>query len=238
MYQTQKTYIKKEMVLSDLILENPSLLLLVQFFEIKGVISNYSIEHICRLHSINPSLFVLVANLYNGFAPYEKDFTLTRKDIIAVLRFLKQTHRYFVEEKLQEVQAILEQLNTFTNGDELEPIALFFRNYIKEVKEHLNYEEEMAFPYFYQLIHADLSSLLNKYSVKEYKIHHNDIETKLSDLKNILMKHVSFEHAFPMKRRLIKSLFELEANLNIHSVIEETILIPLVNRLEKERQSE
>ena len=71
------------------------------------------------------------------------------------------------------------------------------------------------------------------YSVTEYREHHNDIEEKLTDLNNLLIKYIPQQNDQQIRRQLLLSLFELEYDLNIHSRIEETILIPMVEKMEQ-----
>ena len=77
------------------------------------------------------------------------------------------------------------------------------------------------------------SSKVEEYSVKEYRLHHDDIEEKLNDLKNLLIKYLPQKNDQQIRRKLLFSLFEVEYDLNIHSQIEDTILIPLVEKMEK-----
>jgi len=51
----------------------------------------------------------------------------------------------------------------------------------------------------------------------------------------LLLKHVSIENNLPIKRKLLFALFELEYDLYIHSLIEETILIPFGYQTEKSK---
>ncbi len=67
----------------------------------------------------------------------------------------------------------------------------------------------------------------------EYKEHHDDIEEKLDDLKNLLIEYLPLKEGRNMRRRLLFKLFELEHDLRIHSRIEDYILIPLVTSMEK-----
>ena len=73
----------------------------------------------------------------------------------------------------------------------------------------------------------------NDYSVIQYKDHHDDIEEKLNDLKNLLIKYLPINQDQIVRRKLLFLLSELEFDLKIHSDIEELILIPLTMRLEK-----
>lgn len=71
------------------------------------------------------------------------------------------------------------------------------------------------------------------YSVTDYREHHSDIEEKLTDLKNLLIKYLPIRDDQQLRRRLLFNLFELEFDLAIHSEIEENMLIPLVEHMEK-----
>ena len=71
------------------------------------------------------------------------------------------------------------------------------------------------------------------YSVIKYRDRHNDIEEKLTDLKNLLIKYLPQKNDQQIRRKLLFSLFELEFDIHIHTRIEESILIPLVEKLEQ-----
>jgi len=106
-----------------------------------------------------------------------------------------------------------------------------------EVIEHLDYENEVVFPYVLNLDKLlnskDPGSYTPAYSVTEYREHHDDIEEKLNDLKNLLIKYMPQKDDRQIRRKLLLCLFELEFDLNIHSRIEESILIPLVEKMEQ-----
>lgn len=235
MYQTHKVYIHEDMVFSNLIIENPSLLFVMEFFGIDDVITDDTITQVCQKHHVNLSVFLLFANLYNGFNPHRKDINSENIDVKTIIRFLKNTHQFYINDKYPEIQRFIKQLYEKQKKDEIERIEFFFNDYFNEVLEHLNYEDEIAFPYFCTLLSDELNTLEVSFSVNEYRLHHTDIETKLSDLKNLLIKHISLKGDFSLKRKIIKSLFELENDLIIHSMIEELILLPLVDELEKNK---
>lgn len=235
MYQTHKVYIQEDMVFSNLIIENPSLLFVMEFFEIDDVITDDTIAQVCQKHHVNLAVFLIFANLYNGFIPHTRDINSETIDVKTIIRFLKNTHQFYINDKYPEIQRFIKQLYEKQNKAEIERIEFFFNDYFNEVLEHLNYEDEIAFPYFCTLLSDELNTSEVSFSVNEYRLHHTDIETKLSDLKNLLIKHISLKGNFSLKRKIIKSLFELENDLIIHSMIEELILLPLVDELEKKK---
>lgn len=233
-YLNKGNYLKSEMKISTLIFENPSLLLLMEHLEIDFIVHQKTVKQLCITNNISEELFLLIANLYNGFQPTEIQ-NLTIHDLTTIIRFLKNSHNYYENEKYPEIRSYIEQLCLQNNSGEIKLIEKFFDEYFNEVKEHLHYENLIAFPYFNKLLTKEKANIEDnsaKYSVNEYQDHHTDIEYKLNDLKELLLKHVPVENDRVLRRKIIKSLCELENDLNIHSTIEETILIPLASKFE------
>ena len=107
-----------------------------------------------------------------------------------------------------------------------------------EVLEHLDYEDNIAFPYFISLMQNNTNEEVEgRYSSKVYSEHHTDIELKLKDLKNLLLKYVKIDDDLSLRRKLFFTLYELEFDLYIHSLIEETILIPSGVTFEESRNA-
>jgi len=234
MYQTHKTYIKPEMKMLDLINENHSLLMLLEHLEIDFAIGDKTVSQICKENNISQSVFLVVSNLYNGFYPNKEDIH-SIDDILIIIRLLKNSHRFYKEEKYPEIKGYLIKLYEKHNTEDIILIEKFFNEYFMEVLEHLNYEEQIAFPYFCKLLETGTIQQNINFSAREYKDHHTDIETKLADLKNLLLKHIKLENDLTLRRKILYSLFELEFDLNIHSMIEEMILLPLITIVEKQR---
>lgn len=231
MYKTQKSYITKDKKMLDLINENYSLLLCLQHFDIDFSVDNMTVEELCVSSKINLGAFIIIANLYNGFFPADDDIGKI-DDIRPVLSFLKKSHSFYIEDKYPELKYYLDKIKNNHNNIDFQLIEQFFNDYFKEVMEHLNYEDEVAFPYFYSLLHEDKLQPDISFSAKEYKNHHTDIETKLTDLKNLFLKHIKIKSDLNTKRKFLNTLFGLEFDLKIHSVIEEKILIPLIEKIE------
>ncbi|MFV0592521.1 MAG: hemerythrin domain-containing protein [Draconibacterium sp.] len=237
MYQTKKTFIKPDMKISDLIFENFSLLLMLEHFDIDIVVRDKSVEQICGENQIGTHVFLSIANLYNGFHPVDCE-VLDESDTKSIILFLKNSHRYYLDEKIPEISDYIRCLFSENNSTEIRLVEKFFDEYSREVREHLNYEDVIAFPYFNNLAQNNKHSGAKntKFSAGEYRDHHTDIETKLGELKSLLLKHIPLKHDRSLRRKLLVALFELEYDLTIHAVIEESILIPLIKKIERQKQ--
>ena len=214
-----------------LIDKNPSLLLLMQHFEVDFCVDDKTVSSVCCSYDIDLNAFTVIANLYNGFYPEEKEID-NIKDIKLLIRFLENSHSFYKNDKYPEIINYIKELKNSQNTENILLIEKFFNSYFNEVLEHFDYEDKIAFPYFKRILEDRPVKANDGFSVNEYRIHHTDIETKLDDLKNLLLKHVSLTDDLPVRRKFLYGLFELEFDLQIHSVIEEKVLLPLIDKYE------
>ena len=232
MFNAARTFIKPEMKVYDLIEENHNLLLMLQHFEVDFRVDDMTVSQLCQKEDISLNLFIDVANLYNGYRP-KKNPIETLEDLTKIIKFLRNSHTYYREDKYPQIRDLIHQLQESNPGKELLMLEHFFNEYFTEVMDHFDYEDNVAFPYFIELFSNKApDNEEDVYSAKVYKEHHTDIELKLKDLKSLLLKHISIGSELTLRRRLLFSLFELEFDLYIHSLIEETILIPFGYRME------
>jgi regulator of cell morphogenesis and NO signaling len=235
MYQTTNLYLTPDLKMSEIILNNPYLLHLLEHFGIEVPVQDKSLNTICKENNLNTELFLIFANLYNG-VHYTPKVPLSFNDITAIILYLKNNHKFYSEEIYPNILSTIKQMAKVNNHKEMALVPKFFVDYFNEVSDHLEYEDRVVYPYVLDL-YEKIRDMIHekkkaKYSVLEYKEHHNDIEEKLNDLKSLLIKYLPQKDDQLLRRTLIFSLFELEYDLNIHSQIEELILIPLVAKME------
>lgn len=223
--------------MAELIDGNPYLLLMLQHFNIDFRVSDQTVGQLCGQHNISELLFVSIGNLYNGTA-IQKGQSFSKADMLQVIQFLKNSHDYYRFDKYPQISAYIRQLQENHPEKELKLLEKFFNEYFAEVREHLDYEDEVAFPYFITLLGKESEDEKREiYSSREYSDHHTDIELKLKDLKHLLLKYVKINGDLNLRRKLFMSLYELEFDLYIHSLIEETILIPSGVEIEKKHNA-
>ena len=90
---------------------------------------------------------------------------------------------------------------------------------------HFDYEEVTVFPYISNMVKG---ARPGDYEIGVFRENHSNIDDKLNDLKNIIMKYLP-----DMRIRVLFGIFALEEDLSKHSLIEDKILIPLVMKLEQ-----
>lgn len=236
MRRTGNIVIRDECKMSDIIDDNPVMILLLDHFGLDPVVHDKSVARLCDEKLISRKVFILFANLYNGYYPTGNE-TFTADEISTILLFLRQSHRYYKQEKYPEIRNLITQLYDLNTAPEIHMVGKFFDEYFGEVTDHLTYEDTVVYPYFSGIQNAGESkesSTASVFSANEYRNHHTDIESKLADLKNLLLKYIPISNDHLVRRKLLTSLYELEFDLKIHSLIEETVLIPLIDKLEKD----
>lgn len=129
--------------------------------------------------------------------------------------------------------SIQEQLKEISEGCEQQHqqiLNLFFNEYKNEVIRHFDYEEVTVFPYISNMVKG---ARPEDYEIGVFRENHSNIDDKLNDLKNIIMKYLPGDTLSDMRIRVLFGIFALEEDLSKHSLIEDKILVPLVMKLEQ-----
>lgn len=235
MYQTTNLLLSPGLKMSEVVMNNPYLVLLLEHFDILLPLQDKSVQEVCQEKNINTDVFLTFANLYNGVS-YTPKMPFSFNDTQTILNYLKSSHKYYANEIYPNILGTIKQMFMVNSHKEIVMVEKFFNEYFNEVIEHLDYENQIVFPYIsglygYIVDGKPYPENIN-YSVTDYKEHHNDIEEKLTDLKHLLIKYLPLEDDQQVRRKLLFNLFELEYDLSIHSKIEDLILIPLVSEME------
>ncbi len=223
-------------ILANVIHSNYRVLMVLDRMGIKLGFDNKTIEQVTKEYNISTSAFLIILNLFcnNKYIPeVGKQFEF----IPDFLTYLKNSHRYFLSEKIPDIQQNIKQLVHILHDSKAEMVESFYNKYIEEVTEHIDYENETVFPFIEEMYDAflnkrDPSLLLKEYDISIYGEHHDDIEDILKDLKNILIRHLPQKEKGKTRRLVLQQLFELESDLFSHTRIEDEVLIPLVKELE------
>lgn len=104
--------------------------------------------------------------------------------------YLKRAHTYFLDFKLPVIRRKLIEAIDCSGTDNIAYLILkFFDEYAKEVRRHMEYENEAVFTYVEKLLEGKLAE---NYDIATFASKHNQIESKLTELKisslNIIRK--------------------------------------------------
>jgi len=224
--------ISKDMKMSDLILDNHFMILVLERFGIELGLKNKTIETVCRENNVSTEVFLTIANFQNN-KTYIPELSLKFSAIKEIIQYLKKSHQYYTDEVFPDIMANIHLMSEYNQKPEMQMVERFFDEYKREVDQHFDYENEIAFPYALSLFeNRKLTGSANDYSVMDYKEHHDDIEAKLDDLKKLLIQHLPQKRDCVIRRKILFALFSLEQDLVVHAKIENDILVPMVEKME------
>jgi regulator of cell morphogenesis and NO signaling len=222
--------------LADIIIQDKRAMLLFPRFGIELGFGDRTVKQICQEQQINTNFFLLMVNVFLN-KNYFPDRKLKNVDVDMLLSYLENSHRYYLEEKIPYLENLLEEFKKQVNHPATAQLEKFFRQYILEVKEHLAYEDQTAFPYVSSLSEqiknnkADLSAI--DYHIGVFEERHDNVEEKLIDLKSLLIKYFPPSNDRYIRIRILNELMDFEEDLINHARIEDKVLIPIVEQLEK-----
>ncbi|MBO7288279.1 MAG: hemerythrin domain-containing protein [Bacteroidales bacterium] len=215
--------------MAELVISNPKLMLTLSRFGIDLGFGDQNVKEVCEKANVSPSFFLLICNLYSNpeFIPTKDD--IRSVDANAILSYLSESHKYYLKERLPHIESHLKRIIEACPARFGNTINRFFNEYKDEVESHFKYEEEIVFPYIKSLCNNALNP---NFSIREFESNHSNIEDKLNDLMNILIKYLP-ANIFPKERIEISlDIMEVTSDLSSHTLVEERVLVPFVEMME------
>ena len=191
-----------------------------------------TVDDICRRYGLSPELFLMICNVYSfdGYMPHVEE--LHRDDLPHLVAYLRASHRYYTEVCFPRLHEHIHAMVASLDVTNRRVIDRFFDDYQAEVDNHFAYEEETVFPYIESLISG--GARVDGYNNDQFGHNHGNIEDKLNDIKNIVLKYLPESSAVAERHAVLEDIFRIEKDLDRHTEIENRILIPLVAKLEKD----
>ena len=185
----------------------------------------------CRRHSLDAGSFLLICNVYTYDDYIPSGDILSAGSPVDIVKYLHGSHVFYLEHELPELERSLERLVAPCDAKQKLIIDRFFSEYRKEVENHFAYEETVVFPYI-EAFSDDVDGS-RSYSIEQFEENHSNIDEKLCDLKNIVMKYLPETCDTVLRNNVLYHICFLEEDLDKHTLIENNVLIPMMTRLEE-----
>ena len=219
------------MKMSDLIQENHSLLLVISRFGLHLGFGNQTVGEVCQSNGIHCPTFLAVVNFLSENS-FEVDHDFSEISIDTLVTYLSNAHNYFIDFKLPSLRRKL--LEAVNQPNQNLPYGLifmkFFDEYVSEVKKHMNYENEVVFQYAKGVVKGQLSA---EYSIAIFRERHNEIDSKLEELKNILIKYYPDQGSNHLLTEVLFDILSCEIDIVSHNKVEDYLFMPAIEALEK-----
>ena len=223
--------------LAELISDDFKLLQVLSRFGIALGFGDKSVDEVCRENGVDTDTFIAVCNFISqGLKPSFDEYTSL--NVNGLLTYLRNSHNFFLEFMLPSIRRkFVNAVDCSTHNEIGFLILKFFDDYVSEIRKHQAYESEHFFQYVEGLMQgkrpADVS-LAHFENDHVHQDHDKLIAQKMSDLKNIIIRYCPTSGSKEQLNDALLHLFEFEADLNSHTLLEDTIFTPVVSLLESQ----
>lgn len=217
--------------LSDLINSKSYLILMLPRFGIHLGFGDKTVAEVCHEYGIDPCFFLLICNVYSFDDYIPSTETLKSVDMSPLIHYLHQSHVYYIDKRLPHISSHIDNIAKKLPPKVAAVLKHFFGEYRKEVDAHFQYEETNVFPHIEKLlegIHDDT------YRIKTFLSSHSNIDDKLDDLTQIIFKYLPDSESVDEEISVVLDILRLSHDLKKHTLIEEKILVPYVQALERQ----
>lgn len=223
------TPLTANMKMSDLICDNYPLLLIITRFGIPLGFGDKTIAQVCQEHQVDTPTLLLLLNCSANPTALPPTEQIMGININSLLSYLSNSHSYFLDFRLPLLRQQL--LSALSNCPQEVAIVVrnFFDEYVEEVRKHMAYEEKTVFPYARKLSEGIRD---DHYSIKVFSKRHDQIELKITELKNLLIKYYPAPSGYELNN-VLHDIFTSEADLAAHNLIEDKIFTPYMMELER-----
>ena len=213
--------------MAGLVSENINMLFVLSRFGISMGFGESSIDDVCRQNGVDTPTFLAVVNLnlQDGPVKHLPDVSLKPE---AITQYLHNAQEYFLQYRFPSIKERLKEAMN-DKADVSVVVLRFFDEYIAEVKKHMAYEEKNVFPH----VHNLLQGKADNYQISVFSKRHDQIESRLNELRDILIKYYkgATGHAF---NAVLFDIFTCAEDLREHNEVEDALLVPLIEQLEKQ----
>ena len=194
----------RKMKMAALVDRDFHLLTLCARLGLDGSFGEQTVETLCRNRDVDPDTFLLLCEVYSDplFRPTKGQLRPCRVE--DVLKYLQNSHDYYLEEALPRLSAGVEALTQPCTEAQKQVIRRFLADFRRELERHFASEEQSVYP------------------------NHTQIHETLSDVKNLILKSLPDVCDARMRREILLAIYTLQHDIDRHTCIEDEVLVPLV----------
>lgn len=232
-----------QMRMVDLIQADYHLLPIIGHFEIEYGFGNKTVQEVCESQKINLSFFLEIMNLFHD-SQYLSSSELLDFNMTTIISYLVNSHHSYTRLRVPQIVQYIEQMEEQledSGAANIQLIRILFEKYREGFTEHLKSEEQIIFPYAMALETAaetgvfedELLVAIASDPIMTFEIKHINIESSLSDLQNLIIRHLPPVLSRDLCQQLLSELYNLVTDLEKHMYVEEQILVSKIKCFEQ-----
>ena len=220
---SRSSYIRNDRM-RDIINDNNNLLTVINRFSISLGFGDKSVAVVCEENGVDADTFLAVVNFISG-----KDWSGYKISLQPLIGYLRKSHRFILNHALPNIKkTLIEGIQQTSNSEIAMFILKLYDSYMKEVKRHMEYEDDTVFSYVENLIAGEVKG---KFNISDFSSRHEHMAGTLEELKELFI----YQYNQKDNDMISIALFDITLcgnDLMSHCEIENKLLFPTVKELE------
>lgn len=223
--------------LADVVNANPGILSVLERLNIRLGFHEATIEDICKRYGLSENLVLSIFNIYNNSAYQPQADSLSKEDMSRLIAYLQTSHEYYSRKSFPALHDKIHRLLKEGDQNNAKIINRFYDDYSDEMRHHFIFEENIVFPFLKDLLEKE-EERAAPFDLQLFSENHTNIEEKLSDLKNTILKYLPDSYSPSLRTEILKDIYSIEEDLKKHTAIEDKLLLPAISSLVHKNSSE
>lgn len=176
---SRSSYIRNDRM-RDIINDNNNLLTVINRFSISLGFGDKSVAVVCEENGVDADTFLAVVNFISG-----KDWSGYKISLQPLIGYLRKSHRFILNHALPNIKkTLIEGIQQTSNSEIAMFILKLYDSYMKEVKRHMEYEDDTVFSYVENLIAGEVKG---KFNISDFSSRHEHMAGTLEELKELFI---------------------------------------------------
>lgn len=214
--------ITKESKLSDIVINDPSSITVLNRFNIFLGLGDKTVENICTEKGIDVNFFSTILNTYIN-EDYFPEEALKSHSVNEIVKYINKTNQYYLRFQIPNIERHFSSLIARSeNGkNNLELLQNFFLEVKNEILARMEFDMMQLLTHIGNNTTKELDfSLLTE--------DNDNIEDKLNDLINMFVIHLKGEYDVNLCHAVLVAIMTLQKDIKQNNRIRYRILLPII----------
>ena len=222
--------INKYSKLSDVILEDPSVITILNRFNIFLGVGDKTVEQVCTEKKLDTDFFTIILNTFSN-EEYFPEKLFRNFNVKIIIDYLNCTNSYYRQFIIPNIESHFNLLLKRSEDDNtnLELLHKFFLEVKAELLGRINADTSTLFP---EILNLDKAASNCRNDVPVGSIETGDaIEDKIDDLVNMFVIHLTGKYDTNLCIAVLFAIISLKKDLSQNNRIRNRILMPIFHFL-------
>lgn len=216
--------------LSQIIIDDPTILSVLSRFGISLGVGDMTIEQICQQKKMNVVFFTTILNTFRD-PDFFPEKILYSFEAHLIVDYLKKTNQTYLQFQLPNIERHLHLLisKSDAQNSNLLIIMKFFREVKAQLMKRIDDDKNRWFPEILALEKSDENKVES--TVMAFDESNDSIEDKINDLISMFVVHLTGDYDINLGQAVLLALDSLKKDIAQNNRIRKRILLPLYQAL-------